>query len=149
MILSVDIIYPLVAHLHWRVWEVGGSVSTYPEEVFPSDGRRCREAHGCSHCQHQTGAHQYVYCCLSCVRYQEVSHERFHLISFTICTICPNVCCQVAADCISYLKDQRIGTCCFIPLDNISPKPVQERLRSLGPKYRLCVDLVECDDIYK
>ena len=92
---------------------------------------------------------QYVYCCLSCVRYQEVSHERFHLIFFTIFTIYPNVCCQVAADCISYLKDQRIGTCCFIPLDNISPKPVQERLRSLGPKYRLCVDLVECDDIYK
>jgi structural maintenance of chromosome 1 len=56
---------------------------------------------------------------------------------------------QVAADCIRYLKDQRIGTCSFLPLDNISPKPVQERLRGLGSSYRLCCDLIESDDRYR
>jgi structural maintenance of chromosome 1 len=56
---------------------------------------------------------------------------------------------HVAAECIRYLKDQRIGTCVFLPLDNISPQPVPERLRSLGSRYRLCVDLVECEDMFK
>jgi len=56
---------------------------------------------------------------------------------------------KVASECIQYLKDQRIGTCTFLPLDNIDVKPIPERLRMLAPKYRLCVDLVECDDIYK
>jgi structural maintenance of chromosome 1 len=56
---------------------------------------------------------------------------------------------QVASECIRYLKDQRVGTCIFLPLDNLAPKPPSERLRSLGPKFRLAIDLVECDDIYK
>lgn len=56
---------------------------------------------------------------------------------------------QVAADCIRYLKDQRVGTCSFLPLDNISAKPPPERLRTLAPTYRLCVDLVECEDLFK
>ena len=56
---------------------------------------------------------------------------------------------QIAAECIKYLRDQRIGSCNFIPLDNINPSPVQERMRSFGPRYRLCVDLIESDDAYK
>lgn len=54
-----------------------------------------------------------------------------------------------AQECIRYLKEQRVGTCTFLPLDNITVKPVSERLRSFGQKYKLCVDLLECEDIYK
>ena len=55
-----------------------------------------------------------------------------------------------AQECIRYLKEQRVGTCTFLPLDNIVVKPVSERLRSFGQKYKLCADLVECeDDIFK
>jgi structural maintenance of chromosome 1 len=56
---------------------------------------------------------------------------------------------QVAADCIRYLKDQRIGTCVFLPLDNISSKPIPERLRGLGDSIRVAIDLVECEDAFK
>jgi structural maintenance of chromosome 1 len=58
---------------------------------------------------------------------------------------------QVAAECIRYLKDQRIGTCIFLPLDNMdaNAKGIPDRLRLLAPTYRLCVDLVECEDQYK
>jgi structural maintenance of chromosome 1 len=56
---------------------------------------------------------------------------------------------QVATECIRYLKDQRIGTCSFLPLDNITNKPVPDRLRSLGQKYRVAIDLVECEDRFR
>lgn len=56
---------------------------------------------------------------------------------------------QVASECINYLKDQRIGTCAFLPLDNLKIKPIPERLRNLGQKYHLCVDLLDCEDIFK
>lgn len=56
---------------------------------------------------------------------------------------------QVASECIRYLKDQRIGTCIFLPLDNMVPKPVPDRLRTFAPKYRLCIDLMECEDKIK
>ena len=54
-----------------------------------------------------------------------------------------------ATECIRYLKDQRAGTCIFLPLNNIEPKPVSDRLRSFAPKYKVCADLVECDDKFK
>lgn len=56
---------------------------------------------------------------------------------------------QAAAECIRYLKDQRVGTCMFLPLDNIATKPIPDRLRGLGQKYKLAVDLVECEDLFK
>ncbi|CAM9228761.1 unnamed protein product, partial [Ectocarpus fasciculatus] len=56
---------------------------------------------------------------------------------------------QVASECIRYLNDQRIGTCSFLPLDNIANKPVPDRLRSLGTRYRVGVDLVECEDRFR
>ena len=52
----------------------------------------------------------------------------------------------VAGDCIRYLKDQRIGTCAFLPLDNIQAKPISDRLRSLGTTFRPCIDLIDCDE---
>jgi structural maintenance of chromosome 1 len=57
---------------------------------------------------------------------------------------------QVAAECIRYLKDQRVGTCILLPLNNITSQPIPDRLRTIaGSKYRPCVDLVECDDRFK
>lgn len=95
---------------------------------------------------------------------------------------------QTASDCIRYLKDQRIGTCTILPLDNLKSKSVPRldkihicinnhhyyvcfqrnikhhfnhlqyiynvyynifsRLRALGGSYRLCQDLVECNETF-
>lgn len=55
----------------------------------------------------------------------------------------------VAQECIRYLKDQRAGVCQFLPLNNMESRPVSDRLRSFAPKYKLCADLVECDEKFK
>jgi structural maintenance of chromosome 1 len=54
---------------------------------------------------------------------------------------------QVASECIRYLKEHRIGTCSFLPLDNISPKEIPEWLRSLSSseRFRICIDLIDMD----
>eukprot|EP00953_Heterococcus_sp_UTEX-ZZ885_P017581 9834-Heterococcus_DN1.PRE.11 len=49
-------------------------------------------------------------------------------------------------DCVNYIRSQRTGVASFIPLDKIRPKPINERLRTLGNKYRLCADIVQCDE---
>ena len=54
-----------------------------------------------------------------------------------------------ANECVQYLKEQRIGRCMFIPLDNIRPKPIEDRLRTFGPKYQLCFDVIQCEDRFK
>jgi hypothetical protein len=46
-------------------------------------------------------------------------------------------------DCVNYIRSQRTGVASFIPLDKIRPKPINERLRTLGNKYRLCADIVQ------
>ena len=55
----------------------------------------------------------------------------------------------VATECIRYLKDQRAGVVQFLPLNNIDSKPVSDRLRSFAPKFKVCTDLVECDEKFK
>ncbi|EGB12562.1 hypothetical protein AURANDRAFT_70503 [Aureococcus anophagefferens] len=52
---------------------------------------------------------------------------------------------QCAVDCIRYLRDARLGSALFLPLDGIDPPRADERLRSLGPGYHLAVDVVQCD----
>ncbi len=56
---------------------------------------------------------------------------------------------ETAADCIRYLKDQRIGTVSFIPLDNISNSSIPDRLRTLGRAYVPCYDIIDCKDIFR
>ena len=51
----------------------------------------------------------------------------------------------VGFDCIKYMRDQQIGVGNFIPLDTIRPKPVNERLRNLGPKFKLVQDVIDVD----
>ncbi len=52
---------------------------------------------------------------------------------------------QVCISCIEYMRDQRVGTASFIPLDSIQVKPVMERLRGLGSRYQLCLDVIQCE----
>ena len=56
---------------------------------------------------------------------------------------------QVASDCINYLKDQRVGSCMFLPLDNLKVQTIPERLRNLGPKFNVCYDLLDFDEKFK
>lgn len=56
---------------------------------------------------------------------------------------------QTATECIKYLKEQRIGVCTFLPLDNIVSAPFPERLRLLDSKFKPCIDLVECNESVK
>jgi len=57
---------------------------------------------------------------------------------------------QTAFECIQYLREQRVGTSIFLPLDSIATPPPYsaERLRSLesDSRYRLCADVITCDE---
>lgn len=53
---------------------------------------------------------------------------------------------RTGSECISFLKDQRVGMATFIPLQNVRPRPVDESLRRLGGTARLVIDVVEHDD---
>ena len=58
---------------------------------------------------------------------------------------------RTAFDCIKYLRDQRIGTATFLPLDSLQvPSPEStERLRAMAEndkRYRLAVDVIRCDE---
>lgn len=58
---------------------------------------------------------------------------------------------QTGLDCIKYLREQRIGTATFLPLDNlqIPSRESTESLRariSSDSRFRLAIDVVSCDD---
>jgi structural maintenance of chromosome 1 len=55
----------------------------------------------------------------------------------------------VAAECMRWAKEQRIGVFTFLPLDNIQSPSFPERLRQLDSSFRPCIDLVECTDIIR
>ena len=40
----------------------------------------------------------------------------------------------VVLECLSYMRTNKVGSANFIPLDAIKVKPLNERLRSLGPR---------------
>jgi structural maintenance of chromosome 1 len=52
---------------------------------------------------------------------------------------------SVAADCVRYMKEHRVGVFTFLPLDNLSEVIYPERLRQLDPNIHLCFDLVDYD----
>jgi structural maintenance of chromosome 1 len=51
---------------------------------------------------------------------------------------------ETGYECIQYMREHRIGVASFIPLNGIKTKEVNDRLRSLGPKCRLCIDVIQC-----
>lgn len=52
---------------------------------------------------------------------------------------------KTAQDCIQHLRESRLGTAQFIPLDKIRVKPINERFRHLGDAIKLVIDVIECD----
>ena len=61
---------------------------------------------------------------------------------------------QTGFECIQYLREQRVGTATFLPLDSLQvPSPSSlERLRALSDqdgRFRLCVDVLACDENIK
>lgn len=56
---------------------------------------------------------------------------------------------ETAREAIKYLKEQRYAPQTFIPLDGIRPKPIAERLRSLGGSMRLVVDCLSFERQYE
>lgn len=52
---------------------------------------------------------------------------------------------KTGQDCIQYLRESRLGSAQFIPLDKIRIKPINERFRNLGDNIKLVVDVIECD----
>ncbi|ORX45611.1 hypothetical protein BCR36DRAFT_585625 [Piromyces finnis] len=56
---------------------------------------------------------------------------------------------KTAIECIQYLKEKRIGTSTFIPLNSISVKPINEKYRSYIKGAHLAVDVIQYDSIYE
>ncbi|KAG0355345.1 Structural maintenance of chromosomes protein 1 [Podila minutissima] len=54
---------------------------------------------------------------------------------------------KTAIDCIQLLREQRSGHATFLPLDTLSAKPVNDRLRSVAKGARLAVDVVQYDEV--
>ncbi|KAG0331981.1 Structural maintenance of chromosomes protein 1 [Podila humilis] len=54
---------------------------------------------------------------------------------------------KTAIDCIQLLREQRSGHATFLPLDTLSAKPVNDRLRSVSKGARLAVDVVQYDEV--
>lgn len=52
---------------------------------------------------------------------------------------------KTGQDCIQYLRESRLGSAQFIPLNKIRVKPINERFRNLGRDIKLVVDVIECD----
>ncbi|ORY83359.1 cohesin complex subunit psm1 [Neocallimastix californiae] len=56
---------------------------------------------------------------------------------------------KTAIECIQYLKEKRIGTSTFIPINSISVKPINEKYRSYVKGAHLAIDVIQYDSIYE
>ena len=52
---------------------------------------------------------------------------------------------KTALDAIRYMKENRLGTATFIPLDTVKTKNVDEHHRQLGPDIQLVMDVISID----
>ncbi|KAF0685957.1 Aste57867_22209 [Aphanomyces stellatus] len=52
---------------------------------------------------------------------------------------------KTGCECIQYLREQRLESVQFIPLDKIRVQPPNERFRGLGNNIKLVVDVIDCD----
>jgi structural maintenance of chromosome 1 len=52
---------------------------------------------------------------------------------------------RIAMDCIRYIREQRLGTATFLPLDSLLTVPVPDRLRALDPRVRPLIDVLKFD----
>jgi len=56
---------------------------------------------------------------------------------------------HTAEECVTYLKEQRLGIATFLPLESIRAKPINERLRQLPGTAKLVVDVAKADPAYQ
>jgi structural maintenance of chromosome 1 len=56
---------------------------------------------------------------------------------------------KTAAECIQYLKDQRIGIATFLPLDTMQVKSVNPNLKGMHRGMRLAIDAIEYESAYE
>lgn len=54
---------------------------------------------------------------------------------------------KTALECVQYMKEQRIGTATFIPLDTIKVKPPPEALRHIGGSFKPVIDVLEYEEV--
>lgn len=52
---------------------------------------------------------------------------------------------KTGQDCMKFLRESRLRTGSFIPVDKIRVKPINERFRSLGNNIKLVLDTIEYD----
>ena len=52
---------------------------------------------------------------------------------------------RTGQECLSYMKEQRVGTASIIPLDTISVKPINGALRGFDRRVRLAIDCISFD----
>jgi structural maintenance of chromosome 1 len=56
---------------------------------------------------------------------------------------------QAALECVQYLKEQRLASATFIPLDTIQVKPTDEAARRLGGSCKLILDVITYDPAHE
>ena len=56
---------------------------------------------------------------------------------------------KTAQDCMQYLREQRLGTASFIPLDTIQVKGNNSNLKGLHKNMRLAIDTIDYDSVYE
>jgi len=56
---------------------------------------------------------------------------------------------KTAKECIQYLREQRLGTATFIPLDTIQPPTIQEDSRQIDESVKLVMDVINVHHNYK
>ncbi|KAI8611046.1 condensin complex subunit SMC1 [Chytriomyces sp. MP71] len=52
---------------------------------------------------------------------------------------------KTGIDCIQYMRDQRLGTATFLPLDTLSVKHISEKYRNFAKGARLAVDVIQVE----
>lgn len=47
------------------------------------------------------------------------------------------------------MREQRVGTATFLPLNTLEPRPINDRYRSIARGARLAVDVINCEKKYE
>ncbi|KAJ3248105.1 Structural maintenance of chromosomes protein 1 [Chytriomyces hyalinus] len=56
---------------------------------------------------------------------------------------------RTGIDCIQYMRDQRLGTATFLPLDTLTVKHINEKYRNFAKGARLAVDVIQVEAAYE
>ncbi|KAI8840072.1 RecF/RecN/SMC [Chytriomyces cf. hyalinus JEL632] len=56
---------------------------------------------------------------------------------------------RTGIDCIQYMRDQRLGTATFLPLDTLTVKHINEKYRNFAKGARLAVDVIQVEAAFE